>query len=193
MNIAIYGGSFNPPHNGHIQIVKYILDKIDLDKLIIMPVGIASHRDPHMVSPAMRFDMCNIAFSDIAKVEVSDIEVKSSKLCYTYDTLVGLKKIYGEGSQYYEIIGEDSLAYLDQWKNYRDLLEMCKIVVIKRQGYHGTITHKNIMLLDSPYFPYSSTQIREDVKKGLDISPYVTPDIVDYINKYKLYKYSKYE
>ena len=188
MKIGIFGGSFNPIHNGHILLVKYVLGKLHLDKIIVIPVGIPSHRENNLEDENARFHMCKIAFEDIENVIISDIEINSNGLSYTYDTLVQVIKIYGKSNQYYEIIGEDSYEYFDKWKNYKEILELSKVVVLSREGYDGDMINKNIIYLNNPHFKYSSNEIRENLKNNLTIENMVPKKVLDFIVKNNLYK-----
>jgi len=187
MKIGIFGGSFNPVHNGHISVVKYVLGKLSLDKILVVPVGIPSHRENNLEDKNARFHMCKLAFEDMENVIISDMEINSKALSYTYDTLLNIMDIYGKDKIYYEIIGEDSYAYFDKWKNYKEILNYSKVVVLEREGYEGDMTNENIIHLNSPYFPYSSTQIRENLKNNLSIENMVPKKVLDYIIKNKLY------
>ena len=99
MKIAIYGGSFNPMHIGHEKIVDYVLKNLDMDKIIIIPVGIPSHRENNLEQSNTRLKICREIFKNNKKVEVSDIEIKSEGKSYTYDTLLKLIEIYGKDNE----------------------------------------------------------------------------------------------
>lgn len=188
MKIGIFGGSFNPVHNGHVLVVKYVIENINLDKIIIVPVGIPSHRKNDLEDGEERLWMCKLAFKNINNVDVSDIEVKEKKTSYTYDTLLKIKKLYGKENEYYEIIGEDSYAYFDKWKNYKEILKLSKVVVLQRDGYEGNIISENVIILNSPFFPYSSTEIRKRLENKEKINDMVSKDVLNYINQKNLYK-----
>ena len=176
MRIAIYGGSFNPMHRGHEQIVEYILKNLNMDKIIIVPVGIPSHRENNLEQSDTRLKICREIFKDNSKIEVSDIEIKSDGKSYTYDTLIKLIEVYGKNNEFFEIIGEDSLKNFKTWKNYKELLKICKLVVFRRNDDEDKEIDKeffknsNIIILKNEYYNYSSTEIREKVKNGEDIS-----------------------
>lgn len=188
MRIGIYGGSFNPIHNAHIGIVKYILNKLQLDKIIIIPVGKASHRDDVMVDGELRKKMCELAFEGEKKVSISDIEVKSKKISYTIDTLRKLIALYGGHNEFYEIVGEDSAYNFTKWKEYDKILELSKVVVFRREGYNGGIEHKNIIYLDTPLYDISSTMIRKKIQVGESILKLVPKKVAEFIENNKLYK-----
>lgn len=176
MKIAIYGGSFNPMHRGHEQIVEYILKNLDMDKIIIVPVGIPSHRENNLEQSDTRLKICREIFKNNSKIEVSDIEIKSDGKSYTYDTLIKLIEVYGKNNEFFEIIGEDSLKNFKTWKNYKELLKICKLIVFRRNDDEDKeidkefLENPNIIILKNEYYNYSSTEIREKVKNGEDIS-----------------------
>lgn len=176
MRIAIYGGSFNPMHRGHEQIVEYILKNLDMDKIIIVPVGIPSHRENNLEQSNTRLKICRKIFKNNSKIEVSDIEIKSDGKSYTYDTLIKLIEVYGKNNEFFEIIGEDSLKNFKTWKNYKELLKICKLIVFRRNDDEDKeidkefLENPNIIILKNEYYNYSSTEIREKVKNGEDIS-----------------------
>ena len=183
MRIAIYGGSFNPMHRGHEQIVEYILKNLDMDKIIIVPVGIPSHRENNLEQSDTRLKICREIFKDNSKIEVSDIEIKSDGRSYTYDTLIKLIEVYGKNNEFFEIIGEDSLKNFKTWKNYKELLKICKLVVFRRNDDEDKeidkefLKNSNIIILKNEYYNYSSTEIREKVKNGEDISNLVNKNV----------------
>lgn len=180
MRIGIYGGSFNPIHLGHEQIARFVLKELNLDKLIVIPVGIPSHRENNHKNSMLRLEFCKRVFEDDKNIEVSDIEIRKNNVSYTYDTLLELIDIYGKDNEFFEIIGEDSLENFKTWKNYKEILNLSKLVVLKRKNYNGDIfdeEHKNIIYLKNPYFDFSSTEIRNRLKNGEDISELVNPKI----------------
>ena len=183
MKIAIYGGSFNPMHKGHEQIVEYILKNLNMDKIIIVPVGIPSHRENNLEQSDTRLKICREIFKDNSKIEVSDIEIKSNGKSYTYDTLIKLIEVYGKNNEFFEIIGEDSLKNFKTWKNYKELLKICKLIVFRRNDDEDKEIDKeffknsNIIILKNEYYNYSSTEIREKVKNGEDISNLVNKNV----------------
>lgn len=188
MRIGIFGGSFNPIHNAHIYIAKYILHKLQLDKVIVVPVGKASHKNLKMVDSKLRFEMCEKAFENEKNIVVSNIEVRTEKTSYTIDTLKKLISIYGDHNEFYEIIGEDSANNLTTWKNYENILKLSKIVVFRRGHYKNIIQHKNIIYLNTPIYEISSTMVREKIKNNEDVSNYLPQDVLKIIKAYNLYK-----
>lgn len=189
MRIAIYGGSFNPMHIGHEKIVDYVLNNLNMDKIIIIPVGIPSHRENNLEQSDTRLKICKEIFKGNKKIEVSDIEIKSEGKSYTYDTLLKLMDLYGENNEFFEIIGEDSLKSLKTWKNYEELLKICKFIVFRRKDDKNIqidedfLNNKNIIILENEYYNISSTEIRNKVKNGEDITGLVNKKVKKLIEK----------
>ena len=187
MKIGIYGGSFNPIHNGHIKIARFVTEYLNLDKLIVIPVGNPSHKKNELADGKIRLEMCKVAFKDDEKIEVSDIEVFSNELNYTYDTLLKIISKFKK-NEYFEIIGEDSGENFRDWKKYKEILKLAKVVVLKRVGYNLEIEDENIIEVKNPFFNYSSTIVREKIKKGEDIRDLLPKEVIDIIEKNNLYK-----
>ena len=189
MRIAIYGGSFNPMHIGHKKIVDYVLNNLNMDKIIIIPVGIPSHRENNLEQSDTRLKICKEIFKGNKKIEVSDIEIKSEGKSYTYDTLLKLIDLYGENNEFFEIIGEDSLKSLKTWKNYEELLKICKFIVFRRKDDKNIqidkefLNNKNIIILENEYYDISSTEIRNMIKNNEDISAFVNKKVKKLIEK----------
>ena len=189
MRIAIYGGSFNPMHIGHEKIVDYVLNNLNMDKIIIIPVGIPSHRENNLEQSDTRLKICKEIFKGNKKIEVSDIEIKSEGKSYTYDTLLKLMDLYGENNEFFEIIGEDSLKSLKTWKNYEELLKIFKFIVFRRKDDKNIqideefLNNKNIIILENEYYDISSTEIRNMVKNNEDISAFVNKKVKKLIEK----------
>lgn len=168
MKIAIFGGSFNPIHLGHVKMVQYLCENFDFDKILIIPAGIPSHKESYSVSGVERYNMCKLAFESLPRVEVSSIEIDSQKTCYTIDTLMKLKSIY-KNAAFYEIIGEDSANSFHTWKDFEMVLKESQIIVFRREGQKSIFTQDKenpFTFLQAPYFQYSSTQIRDYLEKN---------------------------
>jgi len=160
-----------------------------MDKIIIIPVGIPSHRENNLEQSDTRLKICKEIFKGNKKIEVSDIEIKSEGKSYTYDTLLKLMDLYGENNEFFEIIGEDSLKSLKTWKNYEKLLKICKFIVFRRKDDKNIqideefLNNKNIIILENEYYDISSTEIRNMVKNNEDISAFVNKRVKKLIEK----------
>ena len=115
--IGILGGTFNPIHNGHIQMAKYSHDAAKLDKVILMPTFVPPHKESaNLVSCEHRFNMCRLASAELPYAEVSDFEIKLEGKSYTYRTLQLLKS-QNENDDFYFIVGADMFLSMQNWKN----------------------------------------------------------------------------
>lgn len=187
MRLGIFGGSFDPIHLGHLIVAEYTKELMNLDKIIFVPVGNPSHRENSLSLWEHRLKMIELSIEDNSSFEVSTIEILSNKKNYTYDTLVELKKMY-PNDEIFEIIGEDSADYLHRWKNYEELISLCKFIVYKRDGYNFISGNENIMVIDSPKINISATFIRNKVKNNKSIKYLVNDKVLEYIENNKLYK-----
>lgn len=198
MKIGIMGGTFDPIHTGHLIIGEYARTTLNLDKIIFVPVGLPPHKDNSKVSTSSRrLEMTKLAINSNSYFYLSSIEVDRKEITYTIDTIKELKKIYKEDELYF-IIGGDSLFEIEKWKDFEQLIELCKFVVLERPGRtKEEIEQKKIELklsykielekIYSPLIDISSTEIRERVKNNLSIK-YLVPESVEaYIMYHKLY------
>ncbi|STO31070.1 Nicotinate-nucleotide adenylyltransferase [Fusobacterium necrogenes] len=188
MKIGIYGGSFNPIHKAHVEIVNYITRELNLDKVIIIPVGKPSHRNDNMLSGELRKKMCELAFEGKEKVIVSDIEIKNKKTSYTIDTLKKIISFYGGHHEFYEIVGEDSAYTFPKWKDYKQILTLSKLVIFRRKGYESEIKNKNIIYLNTPYYDISSTLIRKKLSNKENIDDLLPKKVAEFIKYNNLYQ-----
>lgn len=195
---GIFGGSFNPIHYGHLMICEYIKEEMGLDKVIFIPTGNPPHKEIE-VSAKDRYEMVKTAISPNPDFEISDIETTRVKLSYTVDTIRELKEIYKEEKLYF-IIGMDSLFQLKTWKKIKDLSSEIEFVVAKRPGYlddekinreikylkenFGT----KIILVETPLYEISSTDLRDRIKKGKSLRYLIPKKVLNYIEESEFYK-----
>lgn len=184
--IGIFGGSFNPIHRGHIEMANIAIEKFNLDRLYIVPLGTPSHRpNTNFASGSKRMAMVKLACSNNKKLYPCDYEVVSKSVSYTFDTLLKIREEH-PNSLIYEIIGEDSAEYLTSWKNYEKMIDLCKFIFFKRKGYCSTTD--GLLTIEAPLFNISSTLIREKIKNKESLKDYITEDIEEYIIKHDLYR-----
>ncbi len=188
MRIGIYGGSFDPPHFGHKNVAQYAIENLKLDKFLIVPVGRASHGKNNLSDNILRYEMCNLVFGDIEKVEISKIEIEKCEISYTYKTLDNLMEIYGRENEYFEIIGGDSAAYFTKWKNYKEILENSTVVILRRKGYVSEIHSDKIIEFENDYYDISSTEIKQKLRNEEDCSDILDPKLIKFIKENGIYK-----
>ena len=188
MRIGIYGGSFDPPHFGHKSVAYYTIKNLNLDKLLIIPVGRASHGKNNLSDNILRYEMCDIVFGSLDKIEISKIEIEKDEISYTYKTLNEIMEIYGKDNEYFEIIGGDSAAYFTKWKNYEEILENSTVVILRRKGYVSEITSDKIIEFENEYFDISSTEIKEKLRNNEDCSGILDDKLIEFIKENNLYR-----
>lgn len=194
MKIGIFGGAFNPVHNGHIALAKHQCKALDLDMLLLIPTANPPHKTSDgLVDGKYRVDMLKLAFADFDNVEISTIEFESEEKSYTFDTLTKLKKIY-PNDELVLLIGSDQLFYFKNWYRYEDILKMVSVSAVVRLASEIEKAQTFIkdecldisLTLQSP-FEVSSTEIREKVMQGIDVSNLVPPLVANYIKENGLY------
>jgi len=161
MNIAIFGGSFDPPHIGHKEIINKSLEKLDIDKLIVVPTFLNPFKTKSYFQASSRFELLKELFKDNHKIFVSDYETKQNKAIQSIDTVKYFKKKYNPKKIFF-IIGADNLKSLHLWDNFEELKQLLQFVVISRSGYdvkYDIIKTININL----DINISSTKLRENL------------------------------
>lgn len=191
MNIGIFSGSFNPIHIGHLILANYIAEFTEIEEVwfVVSPQNPLKSGDS-LSDEYIRLKMVEIALEKYTKLKVSDFEFSMPKPSYTIDTLNALQARYPEHT-FTLIIGADNWSYFENWKEHDKILENYRLKVYPRLGYRISIPKKlmiRVEALDSPIIEISSTFIRENIKGGKDIRPFLPDNVYDYIAGNKLYK-----
>lgn len=196
---AIFGGTFDPIHNGHIHIAYEALYKLKLDKIVFMPSGTPPHKLENEVTDApIRYDMVKEAVKKEEKFVVSDYEMENSRLSYTYRTLLHFRE-NDDNTELYFLTGMDCLMDIEKWNNPGGIFKLCKFIVFDRPGFsrESIIDQKryiekkystNIICLKAPLLDISSTSIRENIRIGRNVSYLLPESVYEIIKKYNLYK-----
>lgn len=179
MKTAIYGGSFNPPHLGHISAARTVYEQLQPDRFLIIPTNIPPHKDMAQDSPEKeeRLNLCRLAFEEIPGAEVSELEMNREGRSYSADTVEQLRRRYPEDI-FYLVVGSDMFLSFCTWYKFQYLLENCVLVVLSREeddlpelehfqaklaeNYGG----KSLLLPHDP-LPMSSGEIRQRLRRGL--------------------------
>ena len=134
MKIAIYGGSFNPPHLGHVEAARTVASVLAPDRLLIVPASVPPHKELADGSPTaqQRLELCRLAFADIPGAEVSDMELRREGKSYSYDTVRQLRE-ENPDAQLILVVGTDMLLSFEKWYQFRYLLENCALAVLARE------------------------------------------------------------
>ena len=134
--IALYGGTFDPVHLGHLEIARKVLQLFEIDELLFVPAQVAPHKVSREATPALhRYAMLCLATQDDARLLVSSFELDEAETCYTVDTLAHFKAKLGETTGIFFIMGADSWSEVTTWRDWERLLTMVNHIVVTRPGY----------------------------------------------------------
>lgn len=160
--VALFGGSFDPPHIGHIGIIDASLQRLDIDKLIVIPTYLNPFKSSSMATASMRLKWVKKIFKRYEKVEVSDFEINQNKVTTTFESVNHFSTHY---EVKYFIIGADNLSKITLWSQFEWLNRHLTWVIAKRKGYNIDTTNlKNFIILEVCIDNISSTQLRDGEK-----------------------------
>lgn len=196
MKVAIFGGSFNPVHNEHINIVNAAIESLSLDKAIIMPSYITPAKIGRIFASATdRLNMCKLAFADIPKTVVSDFEISKGDISYSYLTCLEFKEKYPDSERYF-IIGGDSLENFHEWKYPEEILKCVTLAVCAREdndrlekaeaAFYARFK-KQIKKFNYIGKNISSTRIRVRAALGESLDGFVSREVEKYLTDNSLY------
>jgi nicotinate-nucleotide adenylyltransferase len=180
MRLGLYGGTFDPIHNGHLHVITQLLSQNIVDRILLVPAGEPRLRENAPVAPgAARRAMCQLALKDLppeisTKVEVNPIEILRMGPSYTIDTVEAIKQTYPD-DEIVLIVGTDAYEKIDQWHRVDELLKLVTLEVIQRPGYFSD-SARDIDAID-----LSATQVR------LHQSDQLSPSVAAYIKENNLY------
>ncbi len=196
--IALFGGTFNPIHNGHVQMIKALCQQKEVDRVLVMPAFLPPHKQAdHLVGAADRLKMCEIACCPFEKARVSDLEIQKGGKSYTVETVQLLKKRY-PGHHFFVCMGADMTVTLDTWYRYDLLKTLCGFYSFSRCGvasedYHRKVEElrrggADIRVIDTPIRAVSSTEVRQRILAGQNPEPLVPVGVAEYIASHLLYQ-----
>ena len=197
--IGILGGSFDPIHNGHLAIAESAYRDFNLDEIWLIPAGHSPNKDEDkMTSVKVRAEMTALAAQEIPHFKLSTYEIDKDGTSYTYLTLSDFKEQYPD-TDFYFIMGADSLDYFDAWKHPEIICQKAVILVAVRDDMDLDDIHTKIEQIKTNFsaeiYPLScskidisSSEIRANVQNSDDICDMVPQSVADYIQKYNLYK-----
>lgn len=196
--ICIMGGTFNPFHNGHLQLAKQAHEQFSFSKILIMPSGTPAHKaHSHLISSRHRCNMVLAAINAYPYMELSTMEIDRGGSTYTSDTLRELKRANPNITIYF-IIGADSLYDLPKWHEPEYVMSNCFLLAANRNRHSQReladqkkfleeTYDAHISFLNTPELPFSSTSIRESLKAGKSITGMVPASVETYIYNHHLY------
>ena len=197
--VGIMGGTFNPIHLGHLIIAEAAYEAYNLDEVLFVPSGVSYMKDQSEILDAKkRVHMTGLAIEDNPHFALSTIEIDRDGNSYSYETLETLRK-QNPNTEYFFLVGSDTLFALETWKHPEILLPSCTILVAVRDGVpmekmqeHAKYLEEkfggSIQLLTTPNIEISATDIRNRLSKNRNVKYFVPDAVLDFINKYDLYK-----
>lgn len=200
MKLGLYGGSFNPVHNTHLDVARTIGDRLSLDEVLLVPAGDPYHKKTECMLPAdIRFELVRVAVQGEKNIGVSDLDLVSDRPTYTVDTLKRARKRYRDAELFF-LMGQDSFETLHLWKEWNSLGNLANLVVISRgsepeklrklavslfpeakpedAGIFKLKSGKKIYLFEDLDFRISATQVRQKWLSGADCSDLLPLSVV---------------
>lgn len=196
---AIFGGTFDPIHNGHINLAHETLNKLRLDKVIFMPSGNPPHKISNTITDAnIRYEMIDMVIKKEKSFGISSYEIDNPDLSFTYKTMEYYSKLEPD-TEWFFLTGADCLIEIDSWKYVDRILKSCKLVVFNRPGYSlkkiieqkekiEDFYNSEVILLTCNLLDISSTTIRNFVKEGKNVSYMIPKCVENLISEKGLYK-----
>jgi nicotinate-nucleotide adenylyltransferase len=169
MRIALFGGTFNPVHGGHLLIAEAARESYHLDRIVFVPAGLPPHKKIPQTSARDRLAMVRLAIRGNPFLTSSDWEIKQKRVVYTYETLDHFKKVWPR-AQLFFLVGSDSMKKLPQWRQAKRLKTLCRFISFERLT------------------PFASSEIRQRVRKGASIRYSVPSAVENYIRRHRLYR-----
>lgn len=195
--IAIFGGSFNPVHNGHVNICEWCQQEYNFDEILLIPTNIPPHKEANdMVSGLHRVNMLKLATRGIDYVTISEIELQQTGVSYTYLTIEKLKELY-TNTDFYLIIGSDMLFSFDKWVNFTQILDNVTIIsgarhenefqqLLDKRDNFGEYKSK-IEIINLDIRDISSTDVRDILKSSVGVEEKISLEVYNYIKENNLY------
>ncbi|MBU1862426.1 MAG: nicotinate-nucleotide adenylyltransferase [Candidatus Omnitrophica bacterium] len=189
MKIGLLGGTFDPVHDGHLDLAQRALSELALQKIIFIPAFIPPHKESSSITSAVcRCEMLQLALEGKPQYEISDIEIQKQQKTYTVDTLREIKEIYPPDTEFFFLVGSDFLHEYHTWKEPEVVITLAQFVVAGRPGFPYASLPKRMIFLEGDFPSISSTAIRKTIKKGLDVTNMLPSSVYLYIKKYQLYQ-----
>ena len=197
--IGLFGGTFDPIHNGHLHIARAFADEIGLDTVVFLPAGGPYHKDAASASATDRLAMVELATAEDARFAVSDCDIVREGATYTFDTVQIFRQQF-PSAQLWWLMGSDSLMKLHTWKKWQMLVRETNIAVAMRQGgnlhqmpgeLHAwlgkSLQNGSVRILSAPMHNVSSTEIRRNLSAA-GVSDGIPPAAARYIREHRLYE-----
>lgn len=195
-SIGIMGGTFDPIHNGHIAIAQRVQERYHLDEVVFVPSGNPPHKkERHITAASHRLAMVEAAIKGIPGFSFSTMEIQRKGYSYALDTINEFYALYGSDIDLYFITGADAIAEIATWHRADELMEKCSFIAAARPGYqidnvYRPVAEKfkhRIFLFRETASMESSSEIRQRIAMGEEVSTMLPPAVEDYIREHRLY------
>ena len=196
--IGLFGGTFDPIHNGHLHIARSFADELDLESVILLPAGDPYHKTTPRTAAHHRLAMAEIAAQADPRLAVSDCDIVRQGATYTHDT-VQIFRQHFPAAELWLLIGMDSLLQLHTWHRWQNLVRQCRIAAAPRPGSSlaqapaplqnwlaEALPQGRLHILQAEPLPISSSQIRQQLATQ-HTSPDIPPEVLGYIRQHQLY------
>ena len=193
MKTCIFGGTFDPPHIGHLLIAQTIIESENFERLIFVPANISPAKKGKIISSSKkRLDMLNMALTSNENFEISDFEINKGDVSYTINTIVEFANTLNlDKKDLYFLMGSDTLGEFHNWKDPKKIMSLCNIIVAIRPGFTPSDIPQWVLdevhFANIPQFEISSTNIRARWRDGKTIRYMVPKEVWEYINENGLY------
>ena len=185
--VCIFGGTFNPPHIGHLIMANEVYHGLGFDEIRFMPNANPPHKEAtQLATGEQRLNMLELAIESISYFSVEPIEIERGGVSYSFDTMMELQKLEPQ-TQFSFLIGADMIAYLSQWYKIDELVKQIQLIGVRRPGYDEKSAYP-VTLIEAPLIDLSSTMLRNRVKEGKDVSLLIPENVQFYIRQENLYE-----
>jgi nicotinate-nucleotide adenylyltransferase len=211
MRIGLFGGTFDPPHLGHLIPVSAAAQEYALDQVLFMPAYVPPHKvQDHITDPYHRAAMIALSIQNYPKFLFFPLELSRGKVAFTVDTITELNSRISKSDKILFIMGSDSFLEIEQWHQYLRLIRLCEFIIINRGTGEKELKDKldylerklqnaetesvpfdlnnTFHFASAPFLPVSSTDLRASIQRGLSIHGLVTQEVENYIQKHGLYR-----
>jgi nicotinate-nucleotide adenylyltransferase len=198
MRIGVFGGTFDPPHHGHLVAAEEVRDQLELNRVLFVPAGAPPHKLGKVLSPVHhRLAMVELAIQSNPAFEVSRIDIERTGPSYSVDTLRLLREQYSPEAEFFFIMGLDSLGEIATWHSPEVLIQLCRLAVVDRPWYDINMKAleaavpgigQQVQFVHIPGLAIASSDLQRRVAEGRTIKYQVPPAVEAYIYQHRLYR-----
>ena len=193
--IALYGGTFDPVHLGHVEIARRVLELFEIEKVLFVPAQVAPHKIGRRVTePIHRYAMLALATQNDPRLSISTFELDAPDRRYTVNTVEHFQRVMGSSAELFFIMGADSWSEITTWREWERLLTIINHIVVTRPGHEidQTLPSPNarVLFTDAVMKDISATDIRRIAAEGRfdELARLVPAPVAEYIKKYEIYR-----